>query len=242
MMSEIKFSLILASRERIPLLKGLLDSIQATTKDKNCVEILVAFDIDDIGSVSVMQNLTEMYRDINLHCFMRERSEWMHRDYINWMFPSSKGKYIIILNDDTLFINQDWDELAFAKIEDYLTDKPDGMVYGYTDNSGYVTPGHHQFSCFPLISRKAVEALGFVMPNERKTWGGDSDLCGIFRHPDVNRTLDVSEIKIKHVSYHTGLRDRDEVSHNIERIFRGNCVNVPVDHYAEIVRDKIARG
>lgn len=225
----MRFSLILASRDRISLLRGLLDSLMRTTSQPNQIEILAVFDNDDTNSVKAMSELSQKYQNINARFWTRERTEWMHRDYINWVYPHSRGKYVIVLNDDTRFINPGWDDQAYGKLEGYLADKSDGVVYGFTDNM----TKDANLCCFPLFSRQAIDSLGFVLPNERKNWSADRDIYEVYTHPLVNRKLDLPEIKIEHVAYHAGLRGRDAVSFRVEQIFhREPRIDIPVASYA----------
>lgn len=224
----MKFSLILASRDRVSLLNNLFDSLLKTTINQAELEVLVVFDEDDVNSIKNIDAFNIKYKDINVKFFTRPRSEWMHRDYINWVYPNSKGKFIIILNDDTRFINKGWDIHAWKTLETYLSDKPDGIVYGFTENM----TNNEKLCYFPLVSREAINALGMVMPPERKNWGADHDLYAIYCNPTINRKINLPEIQIEHISYHTGSRDRDPVSYRVEKIFQEEKkVTIPIKDY-----------
>lgn len=230
----MKFSLLLASRERLDLLVNMLDSLLFTTVDCSLIEVLIGIDSDD--KTYDIKKLEKKYSEINLKFFVRERSIWMHRDYINWLYKYSSGKYIIVLNDDTVFESLDWDVTGFKCLENYLSDKPDGIVYGFTENHS----GSDMLCTFPLISRKAADVLGWVLPNERTSWGGDHDLYGIFTHKLVDRKLYVPDISIGHISIHTGKRERDEISYEIERSWMpSHNIYIPINHYAEKVSSYI---
>jgi len=223
----MRFSLLLASRGRLDLLKNMLDSICKQTKRHDLVEVLIAIDSDD-PTYNIKQLETD-YCSINLKLFVRERSEWMHRDYINWLYPNCSGKYIIVLNDDTIFSKDSWDLKGWDSLEQYVSGKPDGVVYGFTETGTGST-----LCTFPLFSRNAIDALGWVLPNERKNWGADHDVYAIYSHPLVNRMLYLPEISIHHISVHTGRRGRDEISYSIERSFMSqHNVYIPVSHYVE---------
>jgi len=235
----MRFSIILASRQRLRLLTGLLDSLIQTSTHPQEIEILTVFDIDDKESVAAIETLTEKYKIINAKFFTRSRSEWMHRDYINWIYPVSTGKYLMILNDDAKFTNKGWDEKSWGKIETYLEDKPDGVVYGFTENM----TKNPRLCYFPLISRKAADILGFLLPNERKSWCADHDVYTIYTHHLVNRKLNLPDIRIEHISYHTGSRARDAVSFRVEEIFtKQKTVSIPIASYADRLSSYMANG
>src|SRR3954463_2681387 len=90
-----RFSLILASRERFNLLNTLLDSLANTTVNPDQIEIIIVVDRCDPILIPVIRNLESKYKIINPVFIVRERSEWMHRDYINWAYGKSKGKYVM---------------------------------------------------------------------------------------------------------------------------------------------------
>lgn len=209
-----KFSLLLASRQRVDLLKSFLRSILITAKNCEDVEVLVAIDDDDVDTHAHVNSIKNSFSRANVRFFSRPRSEWMHRDYINWVYKWSFGEFIIVLNDDTEFIEYHWDDKAYAKLKEYLSDKPDGIVLGMTSDD----TGATDISCFPLVSRAGVETLGWVLPGDRKTWGADHDVYRVYNNPRVNRAISLPEIKIRHVSFHNGSRSRDVVSIEVQRI------------------------
>ena len=219
----MKFSILLASRQRLNLLTNMLNSILHTSRSRE-IEVLVAVDSDDNYNIEELQN---RYKAINLRFFVRERSEWMHRDYINWLYPFSSGKYVIVLNDDTIFMKNSWDINGWVALENYLSDKPDGVVYGFTE-----TGSGKELCTFPLFSRMAIDALGWVLPDERKNWGADHDVKKIYS--SIGRSLYLPEIEISHISIHTGKRSRDNISYEIEKSFMTqHNVYIPIEHYVQ---------
>lgn len=205
----MKFSLILASRDRVPLLKDLINSVKRTAKDLSQIEFIVVCDEDDESTKAFTDT------EINLKLLVRQRSDHMHRDYINWAYSYSCGQFIIILNDDTLFINQNWDEAD-------LTD----VCYGYTETFS----GEH-LCCFPLLSREAINKLGFIMPNERRSWGADHDLYWIFKSPVVNKITKIPQIAIQHVSHLINTREKDNINSRMHALWEEGQI-IPVDFYA----------
>jgi len=231
-----KFSLILASRERTELLQALLSSISTTTIDPELIEVFVGIDDDDQATHSIKSILEIAYSNINLKFFSRQRSKWLHKDYINSMFEQSSGKYILVLNDDTLLCRHGWDSDGYAKLEEYLKDKPDRIVYASTkDNTG-----DKRCCCFPLFSREACLAAGWVLPDERPNWGADWDVKQIYSHPKINRMMELPEIEVRHITHHNNSRKRDHISVNIEKIFQQSKGSGPNrDFYVDKIQRKI---
>lgn len=209
------FSIIFPSRERVSLLATMIDSIGNQSADLSNVEVLVGIDDDDKATHEAKPQLETTYPFCKL--YSRSRSRMLNQDYINWLASMSKGKYLIICNDDARFATKNWDKIAVAKLDEYLKDKPDGIVYGYI--SDLLIDRHGMgYCCFPLVSSAAYKILGWAMPGEYPSWNADIVCWEVYRA--IGRLLDLSEITIEHISYHTGKRARDHISHNVEYISR----------------------
>jgi len=222
----MRFSLIITTRHRPTFVFNILDSINNTTTNKKEVEIHITYDTDDTITAGIIDEIKQKYPELNTLFHPTERSEWMVRDYVNWTITNfSTGKYIINLNDDVLFLNKGWDELGWAKLEDYLRDKPDGVVYGNTEDNELAKAKDAAFiagafACFPVISRVAVDAAGGFHAPEFKSWSSDIASYLIFRALD--RILDLrNEIILYHFSTHSGRREKDEVFLEMERKNQG---------------------
>lgn len=209
----IKFSIIIPTRHRVNFLTNLLKSIYNTTKNKKEIEILVAYDYDDKETEKIVEESEFDFRKMNLRFYGRERGISTNNDYYNWIAKYfAKGKYLIISNDDALFTKQNWDELGWNKLEDYLKDKPDGIVYGVIEDEE-IEPHRKQdeyFSCFPLFSRRIVGVLGFVFNPLFIRDGADWNAFYIYQK--LGRVLDLrNEIIIRHLSYRSRRRKKDEL-------------------------------
>lgn len=213
-MTKINFSIVLASRDRPELLNNLLKSIRDNTENINQVEVLVGIDHDDTTTQNVVKILTDSYPFMQFHS--RKRSSWLNRDYLNWLYNEfSKGDYIIVCNDDVVFETKNWDIIMLAKLNSYLADKPDGIVYGYI-NDALINRQGLGYCCFPLISRAAAEAAGFAIPPEYPAWSADVALWRVYSA--LNRICDISEVMIKHISHHSGTRPRDSINNHVQNL------------------------
>ena len=171
------FTIVLASRERPQLLANLVETIKDTTFDLNKIEIIVGIDDDDAVSHETSNCLATCYPFFKF--FSQQRSKWLNKDYLNVGASKGTGKNIIAINDDCAFRTQNWDQIINKKLDEYLTGKPDGCVYGFISDALINRQGMG-YSCFPLVSRKAFEALEFVMPPEFPSWSADIGLWQIF--------------------------------------------------------------
>lgn len=213
----MNFSIVLASRDRPELLTNLIKSINDTTKDLSNVEVLVGIDYDDMTTRKLGDRLSRQYQFAKFHA--RDRSPMLNKDYLNWLYSNfSKGKYIIVCNDDTVFETPNWDQIIIEKMEDYLTNKPDRIAYGYI-NDALINRYSLGFCCFPLVTREGAEALGFAVPPEYPAWSADVALWKIYWAS--NRVCDLSAVMIKHISYHAGTRDRDNTNVHVQKLSTG---------------------
>jgi hypothetical protein len=212
----MRFSLMITTRKRVEFLKNLMDSLDKTISNKKEVEIHINHDTDDIETRDIEQEFKTKYPELIIDFHSKDRSPWLIRDFVNWSIDNfAKGKYILPLNDDIVFKNENWDELAWLKLEDYLKDKLDGVVYGLTEDNETSKKIHSPndggaFTCFPLVSMAAIKACGWYSDPEFKSWGADMALYKTYSA--VNRICDLrNEINIFHISVHSGRRPKDDV-------------------------------
>jgi hypothetical protein len=215
----MNFSIVLASRERVDLLANFFDSIAKNTHDISGVEVLVGIDHCDEVTCAVEAGFTEKYPFVKF--YRRERSSYLNRDYLNWLTGFSTGKFIIACNDDVDIRTKNWDKTALDVLSQYLADKPDGIVYGNIED-GLKDRYGMEYCCFPLFSRAAYNVLGWLLPGVFLSWNADIAAWRVYQA--VNRVCRIP-IMFNHVSYHTGQRERDEVSHRMEKLSMEAGVN-----------------
>src|SRR3954468_16520159 len=155
------FSLIFATRGRDDLLEGLFESLSQTTAVPASIEVIPVIDDDDVETHQSIERLSALLPGFNISFRSRPRSNMLNEDYINWAARSSIGRFIFILNDDVLFKTEQWDRKSFTKLNSYLLDKPDGVVYGLTDDGmdQLRVQQKLQYTGFPIISRESLQAL-----------------------------------------------------------------------------------
>lgn len=208
--NAINWTLIIHTRDRIELLTKLLDSIQRTTHEPRNLEVIVLYDIDDTAMHRAAPRLGVQYSNINAKFCDRERSAMMNRDYINYAVKLwANGKYIFCLNDDVEFKTDSWDTIAWDKLQVYLKDKPDGIVYAITDDRTPGKPAGGHFTCFPIISQVATVIMGGFFDDEFPAW--NADIAAHFVYSRINRVLDLREVIAAHISHHAGVRDKDVI-------------------------------
>lgn len=211
----MNFSILLASRERVNLLESLLNSLEQNTADKKNTEVIVVIDDDDYLTHKLLDRIKKVCSFAKI--VSKERSKNLNDDYLNWAWKNyATGDYIIVCNDDCVFSTPNWDQIALVELNKYLADKPDGITYGWIEDSLKDRAGGMNYCCFPLVSNAAAKVLDWVMPAEFPGWGADIGLWRIYS--SIDRVCNLSDVKIDHISYHSGKRVRDHVSYYVEQL------------------------
>lgn len=211
-----RFSVIITTRERVKMLNDCMNSIRDTVSDFANVEIIVMSDNDDADTTTTMLNPRSHFPKVRW--YSRQRSRWMHKDYINVGAKIAEGKYVVSVNDDVVFRTKDWDRLVWDRLEEYLKDKPDGVVYGQINDGMTNRPPHEtEFCCFPLISKKAIDAMGHMFNDRYMAWSADIAIYHVYKN--VNRVVNLKDIfYIEHLSDLEGKRPKDAIDVNTEQI------------------------
>lgn len=206
------WSLILPTRERLDLLEGLLSSLRATTVRPDLLEVWIAVDDDDEPTVMKIPGFMRDYPFTRFLCVPRQGN--MSVGYYNRMARLTQGRYIMALNDDVRFVTSGWDRVGIAALEKFQAEHPDGVCYGKADDGLKMAYG-----CFPVLSRQAYFAMGWVFHPEFTSWGADINLHAIMSR--VARVVDLP-FHLLHLSHHTGLRTRDAINERVGQIANYN--------------------
>lgn len=200
----INFSLILPSRGRLQLLRNLLQSVVKTTSYVDKIDAWIAFDWDDQESIKAIPELTRDYTWC--HFLVTDRQTNVSAGYFNRLCWLGEGKYIQVLNDDCEFLTNAWDEIALSVLDNAFSDN---ILYARCQedlNTGY--------GCFPIISRKALNVVGWIFHPEFTSWGADIMLHDMYLR--LGRVV-LLPYQIAHFSHHnpahsTHYRKRDQTN------------------------------
>lgn len=206
------YSILIPTRNRPQLFSDLIESIAKNTIWKSKIEILVAYDLDDKITHKLALKIPSDYPLISIKFFSRERSVSINKDYYNWLAEKAIGKYLIASNDDCLFNTNGWDILAFPHLEAFVQSNKDGVLYGVTEDDEKEPDRKKEkhFSCFPLISKVAVNALGFFFDPEFYRDGADWAIYTPFHN--IGRVIELRKyITIQHISARSKRRKWDEL-------------------------------
>lgn len=212
-----QFSILITTRQRVQMLHNLLASIYRTTSNKNEVEIRVIYDNDDLITSNYIKNKFHIefgtLPRVETFFHMRKRSPDLVNDYHNWCSTNfAQGKYIIFSNDDALFEMDRWDVLTKNKLVEFEKTHSDGIVYGMPQDLEKEEARNEKnwMACFPLISKKVVEVLGFAFDPSFQRDGADWAMAKTFQL--IERVVDLRDtIVIKHLSFRSGRRKKDDL-------------------------------
>lgn len=206
--TRMKFSIVFPSRERVPLLKRMLDSLVATTANLSDIEVLIAVDHDDKDTFEFLTS-DKTYPFVTHYGVKRSLN--FSRDYYTMLAHRSSGQWIITANDDCVFETEHWD----AKAYEVLKDLP-GVIYGYIEDGlgEWRAKGHGDYCCFPLQGRKGFEALGYIFPDRIPTWGADIWTKNLYDQIDSSIELPFT---MRHYCVHNFTRESDHIHQRIAR-------------------------
>lgn len=194
----MRFSVFLNSRGRPEWLKNALDSVYSNCKNPDQLESLIRVDDDDHETISLLKTLTHP----NLRYFIGPRPNNLIKSY-NELVSQAKGQYLFVFNDDVQLLTPNWDEICENEIILFKKNNniQDDIIYCETsDTSVDKTPGH-DYCSFMIISREAVDALGYFMNESFVTLGGDSHIHRVYKA--VNRIVDCGRILLDHIGHNT---------------------------------------
>lgn len=192
-----------------------LSLMQRSIKFKDEAEIVVGFDGDDENTIECIPMWEKLFPDLDIRWVEFEQSDHLN-SYYNMLAELSTGEYLCICNDDTEYMTPKWDEIIYEKTDDVRYLRGDEGT---------------KFACFPILTRKAYEALGYVFHPKYYNWTADMALYDAFN--SVGKVFNVP-IEILHNSYHESRRVRDDINYKV----RFKATN-EVDKTREILKEYI---
>lgn len=190
-----RFSLILNTRDRPLHLNILLESIKNNTYNLNDIEVLISADNDDGNTLWFVENNKILWPWTTFEFIDRDKN--LHKR-LNSLAKKAKGKYIWVLNDDCEILTKNWDNISYNILENIYN--IDGIKYGHTKCNSADKKPNTNYSSFPIISKKAVETIGYFMNDNIIGLGGDVHIWRIYN--EINRIIDLP-INIRHTLHET---------------------------------------
>lgn len=188
-----EFSLILPTRERPILLKRLLDSIADTVSEPERLEIVLYVDEDDVESRNVSHSSLFIVKQIG------PRPRKSMGAIIGECFKASRGRNIMLLNDDVVFRTKDWD----VKVLEGLSRFPDNVVLVYGKDRYYDA----EMCTFPILPRTTCDLMEGICPSDYYSHCIDSHVFDIFERLSSlghDRSVYLPNVVFEHMNYELG--------------------------------------
>jgi len=164
-MSPTTLSLIIPTRQRTEQLRRLLDSVKATTKDLNQLEVILVMDQDDEESIGFK------YEGIDLRPVQVPPGLTMGALNMSG-YRAAKGRYLMLLNDDVILRTPGWDERVRAVFRSY----PDGMVLVHVNDLVF----RDTLCIFPFLTREFCLMNGGMCHEGYRRYRIDDHIHNIF--------------------------------------------------------------
>lgn len=183
------FSFLIPTRNRIPDLLALLQSIVATTRHSEKLEVVLGIDQDDTATLGVQ------FEGLNIKKIVLVPGMTMGA-MNNACYEASCGKYVMLLNDDMLLRTDGWDEILerhLALIEDeiFLVHVND-LLFG------------EKLCCFPMVSRAYCEIAGGICPDYYERYRIDDHIYQVFNllgQAGYRRTYYFPDVVFEHLNF-----------------------------------------
>jgi len=204
------FSILIPTRERVPQLEIFLGTLTDNTKHHENIEVLIAYDDDDIITESYLQRCKKRF-GFNIRLYKTEQSDFINANYYNELAARANGEFRWLCGDDLIIVKKDWDVYLIEKINEFLAEYKGRAIYvRIKDDTPKPEPGVPDYANFPMISKDAIKAVGYFMPPEVPSWSADYMIYLVYSHILSNRVLNIDEDIVNHISYLRG--DREETA------------------------------
>lgn len=188
----IDFSLIMPVRNNIPGLKTCLGAFQLFTAKPDRFEIHLLVDDNDLDAEEYFELIANYKLQIFIHIV--KPTDNFCNEYYNWALQHCRGKNIMVWNDDCYVQTMGWDELVRYKIS--INSHFKGVYLVDMMDSTRRSPDGSEFPRFPIISRKAVDLLGFFFYPQVRIWPADKVIWDLYSK--VGCVITCHDVKLQH--------------------------------------------
>jgi len=153
----VDISILLPARERPAALERCLHTLIDTAANPERIEILIAFDDDDMDTINYfVENITPYLDDLGVRysAMQFKRLGYIRlNEYLNELVKHSHGSWIFFWNDDAMMPTQDWDKIIMEHEGEFA------LLRAETNHE-------HPYAIFPILTRKWVEITGHISPHQ----------------------------------------------------------------------------
>lgn len=217
MTSNIDFSVVMPVRNNVDGLRVTLGAFNLFTVRRDRLEVILVVDDDD-PDASFYHGLKCKY-GFDIRVLFVKRSDNFCRDYYNAGANIARGANIMVYNDDCYMQTYGWDDIIRFKIEKNKHFR--GIYLIALMDSTYNDTPEHPFPRFPMISRKAVELIGFFFYPQVRMWPADKVIWDLYKH--VGCVITAHEVKMCH--NHNYNHDTDPSKNKMLKILEEDKAN-----------------
>jgi hypothetical protein len=200
----VLISVLLPTRNRIELAKRSVESLLSASANPTCIEIITAYDDDDLVSQTYFQSnnwasLVTAFGARNQNCCCPAWGYSQLNRYYTTMAKQAQGQWLMIWNDDAVMLTQGWDQ--------HVRDNQDfvGMLHMNTENF------KPNLTLFPLIPQVWIELFGEISQHQlNDSW--IQDICH-----EANAVLEIP-VNVFHDRY-------DVTGNNLDLTFQNRIYN-----------------
>ena len=220
---KIDFSVIMPVRGNVDGLRVCLGAFNLFTAQRDKFEVILVVDDDDPDAVFYNKLIGKF--GFTIRVLVVARSQNFSHDYYNAAAKIASGDNILAFNDDCYMQTYGWDDIVREKVA--ANEKLKGIYLVALMDSTYHDDPNCPFARFPMISRKAVELLGFFFHPKVRQWPADKVIWDLYNA--VGCIIMAHEVKMQHD--HNYNHDTDPVKNRMLQILQEDKANgvFPVD-------------
>ena len=162
-MRNTTFSFIIPTRQRTGRLRRLLESIRATTRNLDALEIILVVDSDDEETMA-FQHVRMKRVEVAPGLSMGELNMSGYR--------IATGDYLMLMNDDVVLRTSGWDDQVLAAFRSYA----DGIVLVHVNDLFF----RKKLCIFPFVTREFCRLTKGICPTGYFRYGIDNHIQNIF--------------------------------------------------------------
>ena len=190
--TKIEFSVVIPVRGNVEGLRLTLGAFNLFTAQREKLEVILVCGDDD-QDVMFYNNLRGKF-GFRIRVLAVARTENFCEGYYNAGARLAVGDNILVFNDDCYMQTYGWDDIIRVKVE--ANKHFNGIYLVNMLDSSYHNEGTCPFPKFPMISRKAVELLGFFFFPQVRMWPADKVIWDLYSK--VGCVITAHEIKLQH--------------------------------------------
>jgi hypothetical protein len=190
-------------RGNVDGLRLCLGAFNLFTAQRDKFEVILVVDDDD-PDAKFYHGLKGKF-GFSIRVLIVKQSDNFSNDYMNAGAKIASGDNILVFNDDCYMQTYGWDDIVRVKVEANKQFK--GLYLIAMLDSTYNDTPDNPFPRFPMISKKAVDLLGFFFFPQVRQWPADKVIWDLYNQ--VGCIIPAHEIKMQHdhnYNHHTDPR------------------------------------